>query len=145
MTKRDGLMRIDSRRRNADGFTLIELMIVVVIVGILASVALPSYRDYVIKGNRAAAQQLMLAMANKEEQYLLDNRAYTTVASNAEVASKLGLSVPTEISSLYVFTVDNVTSAPPAYRVVATVVAGSSQASDGNLTLDSTGAKVGNW
>lgn len=138
-------MRIDPRGRNADGFTLIELMIVVVIVGILASVALPSYRDYVIKGNRAAAQQLMLAMANKEEQYLLDNRAYTTVASNAEVASKLSLSVPTEISSLYVFTVDNVTSAPPAYRVVATVVAGSSQASDGSLTLDSTGAKTGNW
>lgn len=145
MKERDGFMRIDLRHRRTSGFTLIELMITVVIVAILASVAIPSYQSYVIKGNRAAAQQLMLAMANKEEQYLLDNRAYTTVASNAEVASKLGLSVPTEISSLYTFTVDNVSSAPPTYRVNATVVAGSRQASDGNLTLDSTGAKTGNW
>lgn len=141
MKERDGFMRIDLRYRRAGGFTLIELMIVVVIVGILAAVALPSYRDYVIKGNRAAAQQYMLTIANKEEQYLLDNRSYTTTIGSGG----LGLSTPSDISSLYTFSVGGVTTSPPYYLITGAVVAGSSQASDGNLTLDSTGAKTGNW
>ncbi|MEJ2138645.1 MAG: type IV pilin protein [Gammaproteobacteria bacterium] len=58
------------------GFTLVELLIVVVIIGILASVAIPSYQQYVTKAKRSAAQSLMLEIAARQEQYLADNKTY---------------------------------------------------------------------
>ena len=65
------------------GFTLIELMITVAVIGILAAVAYPSYNDYLIRATRSAAQSFMLDVSNKEEQYLLDARIYAAVANNA--------------------------------------------------------------
>ena len=58
------------------GFSLIELMIAVVIVGVLAAVAFPSYQNYIVKSNRAAAQAFMVDAASREKQYLLDARSY---------------------------------------------------------------------
>lgn len=65
-----------NRIRSNRGFTLIEVMIVVVIVAILASVAFPSYQAYVDRSNRLAAQQFMLEVANRAEEYRLDRRVY---------------------------------------------------------------------
>ena len=59
------------------GITLIELLIVVAVIGILAAVAYPSYEAYIIRSNRSAAQQLMLKIASREEQYRLDAKSYT--------------------------------------------------------------------
>lgn len=64
--------------KNKTGFTLIEVMITVIIIGILASIAYPSYVDYVAKGARADGLAGLLAVANRQEQYYLDNRAYAT-------------------------------------------------------------------
>lgn len=58
------------------GFTLIEMMIVIIVVGILAAVALPSYRSQVLKGNRAVAKAKLLDIAAKEEVYFGDNKVY---------------------------------------------------------------------
>jgi type IV pilus assembly protein PilE len=55
--------------KRQSGFTLLELMIVLVIVGILASIAIPSYRDSIRKGNRRAAQAVLMDIANRERQY----------------------------------------------------------------------------
>jgi len=61
-----------------NGFTLIELLIAVAIVAILASVAFPVYTDFVARSNRTEAQRELLRIANLQEQFYVDNRAYTS-------------------------------------------------------------------
>ncbi|MCL4799997.1 MAG: type IV pilin protein [Burkholderiales bacterium] len=58
------------------GFTLLELMIVVVVIGILAMIAYPSYSDYVRRGKIAEAASALMETRGKMEQYFLDNRTY---------------------------------------------------------------------
>ena len=54
------------------GFTLIELMVVIAIVAVLVTVALPSYREYVKRGNRRAAQSTMMDIINRQQQYFAE-------------------------------------------------------------------------
>lgn len=58
------------------GFTLIELLITVAIIGILASVAYPSYTDFVMRSNRSEAQRELMRYANLQEQVFVDTRSY---------------------------------------------------------------------
>jgi type IV pilus assembly protein PilE len=123
------------------GFTLIELMITVAIIGILAAVALPSYRQYVIRANRSAAQAEMMDIANREQQFLLANRAY---ASKTTLEAS-GYALPTTVSAKYSYSIvlntDLATpSTVPSFTI--TFTAGGTQSSDGDLTLDSTGTKT---
>lgn len=134
-------MQIAPSPRIQQGFTLVELMITVAIVGILAAIAYPSYTQYVVKSNRAAAQAFMLNVANKEEQYILDAREYATAATNAEFTSNLALNVPAEVSKVYTVTVGHVSSNVRTYSIQAAPIAGSAQAGDGTLTLDNAGTK----
>lgn len=129
------------------GFTLIELLIVVAIVGILSVIATSSYQDAINKSQRADAQQLLLAIANREELYLLDAASYTNSFTSLNFTSDGWdcTTVPTICENDY-YNVDVTpgVGAPPSYTITATPVAGSAQVADGILTLDSTGAKTRN-
>lgn len=124
------------------GFTLIEMMIVVVVIGILAAIALPNYQQYVIRANRVAAQSQMMDIANREQQFLLADRVYANKATL--VAS--GYALPTEVSDKYDYdiTVDN-GATPPTYTITFSPTG--SQYSDGDISLNSAGVKTpaGKW
>ena len=123
--------------RASRGFTLIELMIVVAVIGILAAIAYPSYQNQIRKSNRAAAQAVMMDAANKQQLYLSSQREY------ADTLAKLSVTPPTDVSRWYDITVvpDN-GATPPTFLITATPKAGTAQAADGNLTLDSAGTKM---
>ena len=122
------------RRRPASGFTLVELMIVIVIVAVLVGIALPAYREQVIRGHRAAAKAEMLEIANRQEQYLLANRIYATGLST------ISYTTPPDVAAKYTFSISSVNNAGlPYFEVKADSIG--SQAGDGDLTLDSLGVK----
>lgn len=75
--------------RKNKGFTLIEVMIVVVIIGLLASVALPSYSDYVTRGKIPGAVAGLANMRVQMEQYFQDNRTYTSGGTTCGAAVPL--------------------------------------------------------
>src|SRR5437868_5859443 len=137
------------------GFTLIELMLVVIVVGVLAAIALPSYRNQVIKGNRSAGQQFMQDVAIREQQVLLDIRAYVPVAWNnfantpTSGSPGLNLSVPSNTTGNYTFAVATTgndcagtafLAGVPAFAVTATATGG--QTTDGDLCIESLGNKT---
>lgn len=131
-------MKFENMKR-AEGFTLIELMVTIAIIGILASIAYPSYTNYLQKGRRASAQTHLMDIAQRQQQYLLDARAY------APDIGTLGITTPSDVSTYYTipaFTV-NAAGAPPSFAVTAKPKAGS-QASDkcGTLGIDSAGSKT---
>jgi type IV pilus assembly protein PilE len=69
------------RLRAPGGFTLIELMMAVAIIAILAAVALPSYRDYILRGHLADATNGLATMRAQMERHFQDNRSYATVGT----------------------------------------------------------------
>jgi type IV pilus assembly protein PilE len=128
-------------RRSLSGFTLVEVLIVVVIVGILMSIALPSYQESLRKGRRADAKAGLLDAANRQERLMLDLSRYTTDLT------ELGFANPTmSPEKNYTLTADACAAGTtaPCYTLTATPVTGGAQAGDAKcatFSISSTGQK----
>lgn len=77
------------------GFSLIELMIVVALIGLLMAIAIPAYSQYVIRANLAAAKSFLLEVASRQEQFLIGNGSYT------DDLSDLRVSIPEEVDRYF--------------------------------------------
>lgn len=137
----------DGRRDRQAGVTLVELMIAVAIVAILAAVVYPSYRDYIVRSNRAVGAATLLDVAARQEQFFANNAGY------ASTTAQLGFPAAyyvdrdgeqgTAASGIYLIGVANVTSAPALdYTLTATPQNFQTRDTDcGDLTLTDRGEK----
>jgi type IV pilus assembly protein PilE len=121
------------------GFTLVELMIVIIIVGILASVAYPAYRDQVLRSARSDARTALQNGLARQEQFFLDNRSY---AANL---AQIDLDAATD-NDHYTVSIDAATAGCPitrCYSMRATPQGGQTDDTKCNvLVINSTGTKT---
>lgn len=128
-------------KKNRLGFTLIELMMAVAIVGILSAIAYPSYMQHLQKGRRVIAQGELLAFASAMEQYYVQNGSdYRLGGVNGAAPNVHSNAVTIDGVSMYALAVTAVTAS--AYTLRATPAAGTAQAGNGFVQIDSTGARV---
>ncbi len=118
------------------GFTLIEMMIVVAIIGILAAIAYPSYDEYVKRGNRTEGQAFLSDVAARQERYFSQNNAYITDVANI---AKLGLSNNRSPTDKYRVNIAAGNANQGGYLLTARQQFGDTKC--GNLRLDALGKR----
>jgi type IV pilus assembly protein PilE len=124
-------------RSRVRGFTLIEVMLVVAIVGILALIAYPSYENQIRKSRRASAQSHLMDIAARQQQFLLDQRAYA-----ASVAA-LNMTTPADVSAYYTITVTpNNAATPPSFSATAAPTGAQTLDKAGTLGITDAGVKT---
>ena len=129
------------------GFSLIELMVVVAIAGILAAIALPAYRAYVLKSHRTEAKTALLDLAGREERYYNTNNAYTQAQADLGYGTAGNVTNLSVGSGYYQVSIPTPTAATAttaaAYTITATAVG--NQTNDtpcASFTVTSLGAQT---
>lgn len=128
------------RIRKSGGFTLIEVMITIAIIGILAAVAVPSYRAYIERGHRAAAKTVLLEAAQFMERYRASNFRYVTTAGTAPQLPDRLQAAPVEGAKRYDVALDASATTATSFLLIATP-SGWTDNTCGNLTLSNLGVK----
>ncbi len=126
-----------TRRTNSSGFSLMELMIALAIVGILARIAIPAYTDQVRKTRRADAQSVLLELTQSLERFYTNNNTFVGATLPITQAPKEGATKYYNLS----FTAAQTAT---AFSIRAVPIAGSDQASDrcGTMTITNAGVKT---
>lgn len=140
-------------KSNTNGFTLIELMIVIAIIGILVSVVMPSYRNYVLESQRNDTQGKLLQILELQERFYLNNFAYTTdltvlgyptnpfiISYSGAPAFSVAIQTCPTGSTLYPDITNSLTDLNRCFIVIATPQG--DQVNDGGLVIDNRGRKV---
>lgn len=125
--------RVDGEVR---GFTLIEMMITVVIVAILTAIALPSYLEQLRRSARAEAQTFLTDMASRQQQFLVDRRAY------AVSAAALGIPAPGSLAGKFDFSVVAANGPPPTFTLTATGLGAQLKDQCPVLSIDNAGNRL---
>jgi len=115
------------------GFTLIELMIVVIVIGILAAIAIPSYQQYVLRSHRAVAKADLSEYAQRAERYHSSNNSYSGYALPSKVSPREGGTTRYDLSYKGDGSTFTITASPAGTQV---------KDSCGKLTLDQANRKT---
>jgi len=161
------LRRVRGRLGNG-GFSLIELMVVVMIIGILMAIAMPQFKLYQIRSYKAAAKAVLMDIASRQEQFIVQNRAYfyncaagdtaalcpaascTAAASSTTMFSLLGVTMPQEALDAYDFAIcapaTSATNAAlagmPTFQATSIPRAGTVQAAESTLWVNQFGLRM---
>lgn len=128
------------------GFTLIELMIVVVIIAILAAIAVPTYTRYVTRVHRNAATACLSEYANYMERYYTTNLSYLSPSGTPITLPTLDCASVSQTGDSYRYSfAASPAPASASYKILATPIAGSAQAARdttcGTLGIDQSGQR----
>lgn len=121
------------RMEKSSGFTLIELMIAVAIIGILAAIALPAYTNYVTQARRTEAQSFMQELAMRQERWRASNTLY---GSTSEVSASV------DTLDSYSFSVVSPTATTYTIRGSAAGTQATADTGCSTLELDQSGART---
>jgi len=120
----------------ASGFTLIEVLITVALIAILLATALPSYRSYVRRSLRTEVQAYMMSVTGRQQQFLVDTRAYATTLSSVDVP------LPDRITGAYTLTLEVKAGPPPEFVLKAVPTPDQAYDVCGTMSINQAGAKT---
>jgi type IV pilus assembly protein PilE len=123
------------------GFTLIELMIVVLVIGILAAVAVPAYQNYVTRAARTKATQGLMNLAGLEERFFYSNNTYTKTLSDLGITDNPYCVEKCSDSRYYTVTIPSASSTDYTLQAVPGGAQATQDTSCGTLKLNRAGQK----